>query len=216
MAFISTQNPDVRPRNRGRIDRSAPPRAIRVPIVARPDWADSIAHLDDGVPYDPEDPARHISRSHAGGLTLHAQQRLGRIGVDLVALGDLRTTDSTALVSLTRPRTTPEALGIRSRRDLGIWWAATEAAVKAWRGGLSTLIGRFQVVLMRSSRAALLWKDDALPPLLFHPLVLRDGLTGMLASDGAGVDVSVIAYDRHPPCTQLLTQYDRRKPDAVG
>lgn len=198
MPFHTARAPGVRRAGHGTPRFLRQPRPICVPIVLRPDWADSIAHHGDGAPYDPANPTRRISRSHAGGLTLHAQAESGRIGVDLVALDDLQANDCEALVSLTRPRATPEALGIRSRRTLGIWWAATEAAAKAWRGGLPALIGRFQIMLTRSTRAVLVWKDDALPALTFHRLVLRDGLVGMLAGDGACANLSMIAFPRHP------------------
>jgi len=182
-------------------------RRIPVPIVERPHWADNVAHLDDGTPHDPDNPSLRISRSHAGGLTLHAQKREGLIGVDIVALDDLRTGDIEALVSLTRPETTPEELGIRSLHDLGIWWAATEAAVKAWHGGLPQLIGRFQMTLSGASGAVTRWKDDALPPLRFHPLVLRQDLVGVLASDGECVDVAMIAYEKYPICVSGRTRF---------
>lgn len=100
-------------------------------------------------------------------------------------------------MSLTRPQVQPAALGIRSRHDLGLWWAATEAAVKAWQGGLPLLIGRFQIALMQSSGAFIRWKDKALPGLHLYPLAVRKGLVGILASDRAGGDVSIIAYPRH-------------------
>jgi len=181
-------------------------RTILVPIVERPQWADDVAHLDDGSPHEPEDPSLRISRSHAGGLTLHAQKRKGLLGVDIVALGDLRMDDFKALISLTHPSATPEELGIGSLRDLGNWWAATEAAAKAWRGGLPQLISRFQMTLAGPGGAAARWKDDALPHLQFHPLALRQGLVGVLATDGPCPDVSMIAYEQYPICVSGLTR----------
>ena len=202
MSFIRTIAPGKHQylHPQARLSDSGP--RIRVPVVEPPHWADDIAHLDDGSPHDPEDPLLQISRSHAGGLTLHAHQRKGALGVDIVALEDLRTGDLEALVSLTHPDTTPEEIGIRSLRDLGFWWAATEAAVKAWRGGLPQLIGRFQITLTGASGAATRWKDDALPPLQFFPLVLKQDLIGMLATDGPPEDVSMIAFEKHPNACQ--------------
>lgn len=177
-------------------------RRISVPVIERPNWADKVAHLDDGVPHDPEAPHLQISRSHSGGLTLHGQKRKGLIGVDIVALDELRRSDIKALTSLTRPDVTPEEIGISSLRDLGFWWAATEAAAKAWRGGLPQLIGRFQITLAGASGAEIRWKDDLLPPLFFYPLVLRQDMVGMLATDGSCADVSMIAYEQYPTVCQ--------------
>lgn len=180
---------------------------IVVPVAERPHWADEVAHLEDGTPHDPEDPLLQISRSHAGGLTLHAHQRTGLIGVDIVALDDLRTEDMEALVSLSHPDATPEEIGVRSLRDLGTWWAATEAAVKAWGGGLPELMGRFQISLSGTPGAAIRWKEDALPPLQFYPIALQQDLIGVLATDRTCADVSMIAYESYPTCVSGLTRF---------
>ncbi len=200
MSFIHRHAPDEHQHRCGQYECSRSPHTIVVPIVSRPRWADRVAHRDNGEPYDPHAPSLGISRSHAGGLTLHGQTQKGLIGVDMVAAGDLRTGDMEALTSLTRPHATPEQLGIRSLHDLGIWWAATEAAAKAWRGGLPRQIGRFQITLAGAKGAVTLWQDDALPPLRFHSLVLRPDLIGILATDRPATEVSMIAYEKYPTC----------------
>ena len=206
MNFTHTSELDERQFLYAKNDLSEPCHTISVPIVERPAWADNIAHLDDGTPHNPADPSLRISRSHAGGLTLHARQYEGLLGVDMVALNDLRTEDIEALVSLTRPQVSPEEIGIRSLHNLGVWWAATEAAAKAWGGGLPLLIERFQIALSGASEALILRKDDALPPLRFYPLVVKQDLIGILATDGPCRDVSLIAYEQYPFYVSSLTR----------
>lgn len=200
MSVIRRHAPDELQHRCGHNECPGSPHTIVVPVVKRPRWADRVAHRANGEPYDPDTPSLGISRSHAGGLTLHGQTQEGLIGVDIVATADLHTGDMEGLTSLTRPHATPEQLGIRSLHDLGLWWAATEAAAKAWRGGLPRHIGRFQITLSGAKGAVTRWQDDALPQLRFHSLVLRADLIGVLATDRPAKDVSMIAYERYPTC----------------